>query len=173
MTSLPEWLDIDRRAQVLYLLSVLVPSFSLAGVYIYSNGPKLAQMENYTQFDPLLFTSGALIGAAGLSAAAWYFTRKPAVTLAPVAGTLAGLYGGLEDVAVYLFCTVREAGRCQGVSGLPGELPWLSDSVIATVSGIFGFDAVTDTALLVSTGVTVALGYMALVVLDSEVFEDL
>lgn len=173
MTSLPEFLDIDRRAQVLYLLSVVVPSFSLAGVYIYSDGPRLAQMESYAQFDPLLFTSGALIGAAGLSAAAWYLTRKPAVTLAPVAGTLAGLYGGLEDVAVYLFCTVREAGRCQGVSGLPAELPWLSDSGISAVAKVFGFNTVTDTALLVSTGVTVALGYGALVLLDSEVFEDL
>jgi len=173
VTSLPELLDIDRRAQVLYLLSVLVPSFSLAGVYIYSDGPRLAQLENYTQFDPLLFTSGALIGAAGLSAAAWYFTRKPAVTLAPVAGTLAGLYGGLEDVAVYLFCKVREAGRCQGVSGLPAELPWLSDSGISAVAGVFGFNAVTDTALLLSTGVTVALGYGCLVVLDSDVFKDL
>lgn len=173
MTQLTDILDIDKRAQILYALSVLVPSFALAGAYIYSNGPQLAQMQNYSAFDPLLFTSGAVIGAIGMSGVAWYFTRKPSVALSPVAGTLAGLYGGLEDVAVYIFCTVRGTGRCQGVQGLPPQLPWLDGSGIGTISSLLGFESVTDTALLASTVVTVAAGYAALVVLDSEVFENL
>ncbi|MFB6209616.1 MAG: hypothetical protein ABEJ56_05795 [Candidatus Nanohaloarchaea archaeon] len=168
--KLSDFLDIDRRSQVLYFLSVLIPSFSLAAVYIYGNGPKLAQMQAYSKFDPLLFVSGALIGAAGLSAVAWYFTEKPSVAVAPIIGNIVGLYGGLEDVAVYLFCSIRSTGRCQGVFGLPDKLPWLNDAGIGVISESLGFSAVTDTALVVSTALTITAGYLVLVAADLKVF---
>ena len=157
MNSLMERFDSDRFTELLpkrlwasFFLGVLASGVVLAAVYVYGDGPTLAQQENWLQIDRMLFTGILLSSVIPLSGMYWYFKRDISSALAPIAGVIFSLYSGFEDVMVYVFCTLRDAGRCADVSGLPGEWPWLMESSVGETVSVFGFSSVTDANIFLS-----------------------
>jgi len=140
---------LPLRVWVSFLLGVLGSGIFLAAVYVYGNGPAFAQMEDFIGVDRMLFAV-ALLSTSTLSLMYYYFRRDLSTALAPVVGVLFSLFSGFEDVAVYFFCTLRDAGRCADVSGLPGNWPWLMDTTVGETVTKLSFTAVTDYTIFIS-----------------------
>jgi hypothetical protein len=161
------FLGVDRRSLFGYGLGILVSAVTLAGVYVFAGGPSLAQMENYAAFDSLLYTFATVSGIAGVSGSFYYFTRNLSVSLSPLVGVAVGRFSGLQDVMVYVFCTVRQNGRCGNVTGLPNTLPWLEDSYIGILLRELGFETVTSLSLVVSSALFLGFGIVFLKILET------
>jgi len=85
----------------------------------------------------------------------WFSTHDLSETIAVVLFPLILIWGGVEDLLVYLFMwTPLE------------NMPWLMNSFVSTTSRIFGFDTVTPGMLILNILIFTTLAVIMVIVLE-------